>query len=285
MPGAAITSIKISDVYHEFSPIPKAKEDTTAFILHVKKIRLRSYLEDNAKLHLEIDREGEITAGDIQCPSGVEIVNPELHLLTIDEPDSGLIIDFTVGRGKGYSPAEERGKLPIGEIPIDAIYGPIRKVAYNVERTRVGQEANFDKLILDVWTDGTISPQEAFSEAGRILAEQFLIIAGFGEVLVEKISEAVIPPHIFEMPIEDLELSTRAFNCLKRAGIIKVGEILERLIKGDEEILVVRNFGKRSLDELKERLAAKGLMAFVDQGRAQAAAAKEAATVVKEESA
>jgi DNA-directed RNA polymerase subunit alpha len=202
-----------------------------------------------------------ITAGDIQCPSDVEIINPELVLLTLNDENAELEMEMVVQRGKGYSPAEERGRLPIGEIPIDAIFSPIRKVNYSVEQTRVGRITDHDRLTLEVWTNGTINPRDALRQAADILAEHFSLIAGFGDeaVLIEE-QGAVIPPGVYDTPIEDLELSVRAYNCLKRAGITKVGEILEKLYKSDEEILVIRNFGRKSLDELKDALRVKGFL-------------------------
>lgn len=261
LPGAAVTSVKISDVYHEFSPIPHAKEDTTKLLLNLKKLRLKCRSDDSVRLHLEAKGEGVVTAGDIQCPVEVEIVNPELHLLTLDSDDAELDMELVVQRGKGYSPAEERGKLPIGEIPVDAIFSPIRKVNYVVERTRVGRMTNYDRLTIEIWTDGTIGPQEALITAAQILVQQFSLIANLGGAAVEEEVEAgAIPSHVYETLIDDLDLSVRAFNCLKRAGITKVGEVLERLQKGDDEILLIRNFGKKSLEELKGALRAKGFL-------------------------
>jgi len=264
LPGAAVTSIRVSGIHHEFSPIPHVKEDMTALILNVKQIRLKLFGEDSARLHVEIQGEGEITAGDLVCPANVEIVNPDLHLLTADSPEAQLDIEMVVQRGKGYSPADERGKLPIGEIPVDAIFSPIRRASYQVERARVGQMTNFDRLILEIWTDGTISPQEALSTSAQILMRHLSLIASLKEVPAEEAPEEVekegIPARVYEMPIEELGLSIRAYNCLKRAGITRVGEILERLQKGEEEILAIRNFGRKSLEELMTRLREKGLL-------------------------
>jgi len=261
LPGAAVTSVKIGDVYHEFSPLPYAKEDTTRLLLNLKKLRLRCRSDDSVRLRLEARGEGIVTAGDIQCPPEVEIVNPELHLLTLDSDNAELDMELVVQRGKGYSPAEERGKLPIGEIPVDAIFSPIRKVNYTVERTRVGRMTNYDQLTIEIWTDGTIGPQEALSTAARILVRQFSLIANLGEAEVEEEVEVeAIPAHVYDILIDDLGLSVRAFNCLKRAGITKVGEVLEKLQKGDDEILLIRNFGKKSLEELKRKLRAKGFL-------------------------
>lgn len=261
LPGAAVTSIKIKGIYHEFSlsPIPHVKEDTTALILNIKRLRFKSHSDGPVRLRLVAKREGAVTAGDMECPSDVEIVNPDLHLLTLDSDEAEVEMELVVERGRGYSPAEERGKLPIGEIPVDAIFSPIRKVGYTVEQGRSGQIGNFDRLIMEIWTDGTIQAGEALTAGARILAKQFGLVAGFGEVPVEEVEEG-IPPRVYEMPIDELELSPRVYNCLRRADIKKVGEILDRLAKGDEEMLAIRNFGKKSLRELKEALRAKGLI-------------------------
>jgi DNA-directed RNA polymerase subunit alpha len=261
LPGAAVTSIRISGVHHEFSAIPHVKEDTTALILNLKQLRLKLQGDESVRLRVEVKGEGEITAGDIVCPSQVEIVNPDLHLLTGDSGEAELDMELVVERGKGYSPAEERGKLPIGEIPVDAVFSPIRKANFVVERARVGQMTNFDRLIMEIWTDGTIEPEEALSSAAQILVDHLSLLVGVGEMPPEEEEEAeegLIPIRIYETPIEELELSVRAYNCLKRAGITKVGEILEKMAEGDEEILAIRNFGKKSLAELKERMRAKG---------------------------
>lgn len=271
LPGAAVTSIRISGVHHEFSAIPHVKEDTTALLLNVKQLRLKLQGDESVRLRLEVQGEGEITAGDIECPPQVEIVNPDLHLLTADSSEAELDIEMVVERGKGYSPAEERGKLPIGEIPVDAVFSPIRKANFVVERARVGQMTNFDRLIMEIWTDGTIEPQEALSSAAQILVEHLSLLVGAGEVpskVEEEAVEGLIPSRVYETPIEELELSVRAYNCLKRAGITKVGEILERMARSEDEILAIRNFGRKSLVELKERLQAKGFWPIGGEGAA-----------------
>lgn len=260
--GAAVTSIRISGVYHEFSAIPHVKEDTITLLLNVKQIRLKMHSNEPARLSLSVRGEGEVTAGDLECPSHVEIVNPDLHLLTVDSPEADLEIEMVASVGRGYSPAEERGKLPIGEIPVDAIFSPIRKASYTVERARIGQVTNFDRLIMEIWTDGTLSPKEALSESARILVKYFSLVSGVSEIpSPEEVEEKeAIPSRIYDTPIEELDLTVRAYNCLKRAGITKVGEVLEKLEKGDEEILAVRNFGRKSLEELKQKLWAKGFL-------------------------
>jgi DNA-directed RNA polymerase subunit alpha len=193
-------------------------------------------------------------------------MNPDLYLLTVDSAETGFEMELTVQRGKGYSPAEERGKLPLGEIPIDAIFSPVRKVNYIVERARVGQQTDFDRLMLEVWTDGTISPRTAVSESAKILVQLLQLVAGVEAVAVEPLAEEVkgIPSRIYDVPIEELELTVRAYNCLKRAGITRVGEILEKLEQGESEVLAIRNFGRKSLDELLARLEEKGFLSAIN---------------------
>ncbi len=267
LPGAAVTSFRVSGVHHEFSAIPYVKEDMTQLILQIKQLRLKLYDTESARLRLEVRGEGTVTAADIICPAEVEILNPDLYLFTADAPDTQLEIEFTVKGGRGFSPAEERGRLPIGELPIDAIYSPIRRVNYDVERARVGQRTNYDKLILEIWTDGTIRPEEAMSQSAEILIRHLVIIAGVTEdSLLPPMEEEVepdpnaLPPETYETPIEALDLSVRVFNSLKRTGITNVGEVLEMLERGPEAMLAIRNFGEKSLDELITRLKEKNFL-------------------------
>lgn len=262
LPGASVTSIRINGVHHEFSTIPYVREDATRLILNVKQIRLHSRSEEPVRIYVEVSHEGPITAGDLVCPPEVDVVNPDLYLLTADSNDVDLDIELVVERGRGYSPAEERTRLPLGEIPVDAIFSPVRKAAYRVERTRIGQQTDYDKLNLEIWTDGTISPEAALRQAADILVQHLTLLAGAQTTVVEQTEEEEegIPSRIAESPIEELELTVRAYNCLKRAGITKIGEILKRMEKGEEEMLAIRNFGKKSLDELVERLEEKGYM-------------------------
>ncbi len=271
--GAAVTSIKVDGIHHEFTPIPHAKEDMTQLILNVKQLRFKLHDGDQpVRLHLEARGRGTVTAGDIQLPAQVDLINPDLPLLTLDSDDASIEMDLTVSRGKGYSPADERGKLPIDEIPVDAIFGPVKKSNFRVERARVGQMTNFDNLVMEITTDGSLTPREALTEAARIIVKLFNLVAGFSaEGEMEAALESEIPSRIYDTPIEELELSVRAYNCLKRAGITKVGEVLERLKKGTEEILAIRNFGQKSLDELMEKLQAKGYLEAI-QPSADAAA-------------
>jgi DNA-directed RNA polymerase subunit alpha len=279
LPGAAVTSVRVSGIHHEFSDIPNVREDMTALILNVKQLRVRLFNNESARLRAELKGEGTLTAGDLECPPNVEVVNPDLPFLTADSPKAELDIELVVEAGRGYSPSEERGKLPIGEIPIDAIYSPIRRASYTVERARIGQVTDYDRLVLDVSTDGTVSPHDALSEAAHILVQHFSLISGITEEEpeVEEEEEGGIPAHMFETPIEELELTVRAYNCLKRAGITQVGEILEKLQKGEEEILAIRNFGQKSLDELMERLQEKGYLDELERIASAALAAEEKA--------
>jgi len=262
LPGAAVTSIRMDGIHHEFSPIPGIKEDTMTLLLNLKQLRMKLHGDEPARLRLEVKGEGVVTAVDIEYPSEVEIINPELHLLTLDSDGSNLEMEMVVQRGRGYSPSEEREDLPIGELPVDAIFTPVRKVGYSIDRVRIGEITDFDQLKLDIWTDGTIEPTEALGKAAQILLKHFSLVASIAEAPVEEAEEVeeAIPPRIYDMPIEDLTLSVRAFNCLKRAGITKVGMILEKLDKGEDEILAIRNFGRKSLQELKDALREKDLL-------------------------
>jgi DNA-directed RNA polymerase subunit alpha len=263
--GAAVTSMRVSDVHHEFSDIPGVKEDTTQLILQIKQLRLKMYSEETARLRLEVRGEGTVVAGDIQAPPEVEIINPDLYLFTADSSEAQVEIEMTVETGRGYSPAEERERLPIGELPIDAIFSPVRKVNYSVEQARVGQMTNYDRLVLEIWTDGTMRPNEALSQAAQILVTHLRLVAGVSEEVVSVEPEEVeeeegIPREIYETPIEQLDLSVRVFNSLKRTGITSVGEVLEMLDRGEEAMLTIRNFGEKSLAELKEKLNTKGFL-------------------------
>ncbi len=275
--GAAVTSIKVDGVHHEFTPIPHAKEDMTQLILNIKQLRFKVHDSDQAiRLHLEARGRGSVSAGDIQLPAQVELINPDLYLLSLDSDEAAIDMDLTVARGKGYSPAEERGKLAIDEIPVDAIYSPVKKANFRIDRARVGQMTNFDNLVMEVWTDGSITPREALTEAAKILVRHFSLVSGFAaEGEVEAAAESEIPSRVYETPIEELELSVRAYNCLKRAGITKVGEVLERVKKGPNELLAIRNFGQKSLDELMEKLKEKGFLESIEAAGEAVAAIEE----------
>ncbi len=264
--GAAITSIRITDVLHEFSDIEGVREDVIQVILQLKQLRIKMYDVDVSHLHLEVSGEGTVTAADIICPPEVEIVNPDLYLFTVDSKKANLEIDLTVERGRGYSPANERSDhLPIGELPVDAIFTPVRKVNWTVGSARVGQSTNYDSLMLEIWTDGTIVPEEAMIASSRILIDHLRLIAGISEELltvpIEQAEPVVtINSEAAEMPIENLDLTVRVFNSLKRTGIITIGDVLELLEKGEDAILAIRNFGDKSLVELKEKMIEKGYL-------------------------
>ncbi len=264
LPGAAVTSIRITDVPHEFSTIPGVREDVIQIILNLKQLRMKLYGDGPARLRLEVAGEGVVTAADIQCPPEVEIVNPDLYLFTVDDERTRLEIEMTVERGRGYSPAEERGRLPIGEIPVDAIFSPVRRCTFEIDRARVGQRTNYDRLVMEIWTDGTMGPKEALIEAARLLMQHFSLISEFvapeEQEVVPAPVRAMIPPQAYETSLESLELSARVINPLRRAGITNVGQVLELLYRGEEALLSVRNFGAKSLEELRERLIERGFL-------------------------
>jgi len=257
--GAAVTSVQVRDVYHEFSSIPGVKEDVTQIVLNIKKLRLKSFAAHPVQLKLVKSGAGEVTATDIQETADVEIVNPDQHLMTLDSGDVTIEMDLTVERGVGYLAAERAEPLPIGVIPVDAIFTPVRKVNYTVENTRVGQMTNFDKLTLEIETDGTIVPEEALSRAADILVRQFSLFTTAGKAVpsADRVlaGSPNLPPNMLDMPIEDLDLPMRAYNSLKRNNIVKVGQLLQL---SDDDLLRMRNFGRKSLDEMKERLRMRG---------------------------
>ena len=261
LPGYAITSVKIDGVQHEFSTIPHVKEDVTEIVLNLKNVILKIHDEEPKTLYINAQGEGEITAGDIQCDSSVEILNPELHLAYLDE-GAQVNMELTADNGRGYVPCDRNKQimdLPIGTIAIDSIYTPVLKVNYTVEKTRVGQQTDFDKLILDVETDGTIPADEAASLAAKILNEHLNLFVdlseemGNAEIMVEKDDDG--KEKVLEMTIEELDLSVRSFNCLKRAGINTVEDLIG---KSEEDMMKVRNLGRKSLDEVIGKLDALG---------------------------
>jgi DNA-directed RNA polymerase subunit alpha len=264
LPGAAITSIRVSDVSHEFSAIPHVKEDMMEFILQVKQIRIKLIGTDSARLRLEVRGAGVVTAADLIVPPEVEVINPDLYLFTVDSDEVFLEIELTAESGRGYSPAEERGRLPIGELPVDALYSPIQRVGYDIEKTRVGQMADYDRIIMEIWTDGTLKPEEALAQSAQIMVQHLRPLAGISEESLlpveQEEEEEAIPNEVYDTPIEQLDLSVRVFNSLKRTGITKVGEILDMLDKGEETMLAIRNFGDKSLQELKTQLQVKGFL-------------------------
>src|SRR5438270_6616032 len=261
LPGAAVTSIRIEGVQHEFQDIPHVMEDVTDIVLNIKKLRLRSFSDHAVSMRLEINGERVVTAVDIMAPSTVEIVNPDLYIATLDNENARLELELVVESGKGYVPADSKEDQPIGVIPIDAIYTPVQKVNYTVEHTRVGQMTNYDKIILDIWTDGTVPPDEALRQSADILVRHFTQLANYRATLTEPekppLSSMPIPPKIYDTPIEELDLSVRAYNCLKRSNITKVGQVLSM---NEDDLLGVRNFGEKSLQELRDRLLARNFL-------------------------
>ena len=259
--GAAVTSIQIRDIYQEFSTIPGVKEDVTQIVLNVKKLRLKSYAGHPVQLRLIKSGAGSVTAADIAESADVEIVNPDLVLMTLDTDDVTIEMDLTIERGVGYLAAERSEALPIGVIAVDAIFTPVRKINYWVESMRVGQMTNYDKLTIEIETDGAITPEEALSRSAEILVNQFrpFVTIGMAAAVGEQVATglAQLPPNMLDMPIEELDLPMRAYNSLKRNNIVKVGQLLQ--LK-DDDLLRMRNFGKKSLDEMKERLRMRGFI-------------------------
>ncbi|AYC30587.1 DNA-directed RNA polymerase subunit alpha [Paenisporosarcina cavernae] len=261
LPGAAVTSIQIDGVLHEFSTIEGVEEDVASIIMNVKKLALKIYSDEEKVIEIDVKGEGQITAADITHDSDVEILNPDLYIATIGK-NGHLRMRLYASRGRGYTPADQnkREDLPIGVIPIDSIYTPVSRVNFQVENTRVGQMTNFDKLTLDVWTDGSIGPKEAISLGAKILTEHLNIFVGMtdeartAEIMVEK--EEDQKEKVLEMTIEELDLSVRSYNCLKRAGI---NTVLELANKSEDDMMKVRNLGRKSLEEVKFKLEDLGL--------------------------
>lgn len=260
MPGSAVTKIKIDGVFHEFATIEGVREDVTELVLNIKGIRVRSSSERPVKLLLTKHGVGRVTAGDIDIPAGVEVVNPDHYIAMIDGDDGRLEVELTVERGSGYLSADQRDMVPIGEIPVDAIFTPVPRVTYVVENTRIGQATDFDRLLLEVWTDGTVKPGDALSHAAAVLVQYSQTIADFNRLAVEPDEQPApsgltIPADVYDTPIEDLDLSTRTYNCLKRADIIKVGQVLQM---DEKALLSVRNLGQKSMEEIRDKLNERG---------------------------
>ena len=283
--GAAVASVRIDGVQHEFSTIPNVKEDTIEFLLNVKEMRLRALADRPGTLVLDISgREGAIVAADIQVPEHYEIVNPDLYLATANSADGRLYVEFNVEQGRGYRPAGPVDGTAIGVIPVDAIFSPVRKVNFKIEHTRVGQATNYDRLTLEVWTDGTVTGVDAISKSADVLVEQFTLFSNMGRPALPTVERGLgaglqLTPDKFTMPIEDLNLSMRAYNCLRRSGLMTVGQVLE---KSEEELLALRNFGRKSYDELRERLDELGLLP-ADRGGAEEGELPEALPLDDEE--
>ena len=264
--GSAITWVKIDGVVHEYAAIPGVKEEVMELLQNIKRIRIRSQSDRPGKMRLEVSGEGRVCAGDISTSSDFEIVNPELHLATLDSKDSSLSVEMNVEQGVGYQPATQSDggdNIPVDVIPVDAIFSPVRKVNYNVELTRVGQVTDYERLVLEVWTDGAITPVDSVRQAAKSLGELFFLFSNLELAVMPGVdrSPLSVSPEIFQTPIDRLDLSSRTLNCLKRAHITKVGEILE---KSNDELLKIRNFGEKSLTELREKLAERGITGVGD---------------------
>lgn len=261
LPGVAVTSIKVDGVLHEFSTVPGVIEDVTEIILNVKNLSLKLFSDGPKIVYIDADGEGPITAGDIKADSDVEILNPDHHICTLNG-DNRFYMELVINKNRGYIPAEKNKQTgqPIGIIPVDSIYTPVRKVNYTVENTRVGQVTDYDKLTLEVWTNGSIKPDEAISLGAKILSEHLNLFidlsdhAKHTEIMVEK--EETKKEKVLEMTIEELDLSVRSYNCLKRAGINTVEDLTN---KTEEDMMKVRNLGRKSLEEVLQKLHALGL--------------------------
>lgn len=269
LPGTAATSIRIAGVQHEFSTIPGVKEDVTEIVLNIKSIIARLHCDGPKTVYIEVAGECEVTAGDIKADSEVEILNPDQHIASLG-PDGALSMEITLGHGRGYVPAEKNksAQQVIGTIPVDSIYAPVLKVNYAVENTRVGNQTDFDKLTIEVWTDKTISARDALSLGAKILCDHFTLFTDLSDTIgsrstvVEK--EVKQPDTVMKMTIEELDLSVRSFNCLKRANINTVEDLTN---KTQEEMIKVRNLGRKSLEEVEHKLAMMGLSLASDDNQ------------------
>jgi DNA-directed RNA polymerase subunit alpha len=265
--GAAVSAVRITDVQHEFTTIPGVREDVIQVMLQLKLIRMKLHNVETAQIHLDVKGEGTITAADLVCPPEVEIINPELYLFSMNEKDAHVEMDLTVEAGRGYLPAGERAeRLPIGVLPVDAIYTPVRRVNWVVSSARVGHSTDFDRLTLEIWTDGTLAPEQALIGSSQILMQQLGYISGTSTESLIK-STPILEPETSgissearETQIEALDLTVRVFNSLKRTGVTTVGDVLELLDKGENAMLAIRNFGDKSLTELRAKMIEKGFL-------------------------
>ncbi|MCJ7736990.1 MAG: DNA-directed RNA polymerase subunit alpha [Anaerolineae bacterium] len=260
--GAAVSSVRITDVAHEFTAIPGVREAVMQVILQVKQIRLTMEGDEPRRMALQVRNEGVVTAGDIIAPPEIEILNSDLYLFNADSPDVDLDIDFMVEQGRGYLPAEGRGRMLIGELPVDAIFSPIQRVAFDIDRVRVGQMTDYDRVTMEIWSDGRIAPLDALKEAARILVSHLRLVAGLTveEEIEPEPEEVGLLDEAYDLTIEQLDLSVRVFNSLKRTGISSVGEVLELLERGEDTLMTIRNFGEKSLVELIDKLRERGYL-------------------------
>ncbi|MFC2001391.1 DNA-directed RNA polymerase subunit alpha [Chloroflexota bacterium] len=285
LPGAAVTRVKIEGIQHEFSVIPYAKEDVMEFLMNVKALRLKPITGQLGKLTLEVQGEGRVCAADIKPSADFEITNPELCLATLTSPEAKLYVEFDVELGVGYRQAKSSDSMPVGTIPVDAIFTPMRKVNFKVEATHVGRETRQERLYLEVWTDGTISPTDALSQSAGILIEQLSPFVEYSKISQMKAEERLIrqaiPDEKYNMPVDQLDLSVRTMNCLRRSGIATVGELIA---KGTKELLKLRNFGQKSYLEIEERLTVMGL-SLTQQAETEEEVAQEegAGDIISEE--
>jgi len=260
LPGAAVTRVRIEGVQHEFTVIPNAKEDVMEFLLNVKEMRLKPLSDRPGTLILDMQGEGRICAADIKPSADFEITNPELCLITLSSADARLYVELDVELGTGFRQADSSESMPVGTIPVDAIFTPIRKVNFSVEPTHMGRETSRERLSLQIWTDGTTSPVDAVSRGAGILIEQLAPFLDYAKISQMKAEERLIrlsiPDEKYNMPVEQLDLSVRTMNCLRRSSITTVGELIG---KGPKELLKLRNFGQKSFQEIEERLASIGL--------------------------
>ncbi len=255
--SAAITWVRIESVLNEFSTLPYMKEDVMNFLLNVKGIRIKPNAKRPGRLRLDVAGEGEITAGDIMVTSDFEIVNPEHYLATLDSKDANLSVEFNVEHGVGYVQAKHNESLPLGTLPVDAIFAPVHKANFRVEKTRVGHRSDYERLIVEVWTDKTLSPLDAIKSASILLSQRFYVIGHLGEKTVDESHAMDIQSEVMNTPVESLDLSNRTLNSLKRSGLNRIGDVLQ---KQRNELMKIRNFGKKSLDELYEVLQERGYL-------------------------
>lgn len=261
IPGAAVTQIRLEGVLHEFSTVQGVKEDVTDIILNIKDLVIRSTVDEPVALTIRVQGPKDITGEDIAAVTGVEVLNPELHIASVNKKGT-FEMELVVERGRGYVSAErnKKGRDTIGLIPIDSIFSPVRRVSYSVEHTRVEQMTNYDKLVLDIETNGALSPKEAFAAAGRTMVELLALVANLAEN-AEGLSLGPGPEDMarasdLALPIEELDFSVRSYNCLKREGVMTVGDLIQRT---EQDLLDIRNFGQKSIDEVKEKLASMGM--------------------------
>ena len=260
IPGVAITWVKIEGIQHEYQSIPYIREDVSQILLNIRSIRLKSLTERPGKLRLEVSGEGVVSAGDIATSSDFEIANPELYIASLDSPKANLVIEMNVDKGTGYIPAAKEEGLPIAVLPVDALFSPVRKVKYYVENTRIGQFTNFDRLVLEIWTDGSITPLNAVKKSSNVLVEHFLMVSAVTEETASGTQAASVvgqmPADHYDYKVENLSLSARTLNCLKREKLNRLGEVFE---KTQQDLLKLKNFGNKSFDELLDQIVSHEL--------------------------